>query len=224
MSEKTVYRVAEIFTSINGESLRAGEPAVFVRFAGCNLRCSYCDTAWAIGADAPCREKSGKEIAEYIRKSGIRDVTLTGGEPLLQKNLHTLMEQILEIPGTRIEVETNGAVDIRPYLDLPRVSMTLDYKVPGSGMEDRMFLQNFEIVRSCDTVKFVVSDHRDLERMRCITDRYQLTRKCHVYLSAVFGKIDPKEIVSFMLAHKLNDVRFQLQIHKFIWDPEKRGV
>lgn len=224
MENQMIYHVAELFSSINGEARSAGELAVFVRFVGCNLRCSYCDTAWAIEGNAPFTPMTKEEIVSQVRSTGIHKVTLTGGEPLLQPGLHELMEELLGDEHIELEVETNGAVDISPYLDLPRTSMTLDYKCPSSGMEDKMLLSNFEKVRPQDTVKFVVGSQEDLVRANEIVSQYHLQEKAQVYFSAVFGKIDPKDIVNFMLEHKLNGVRFQLQIHKFIWDPDKRGV
>ncbi len=219
-----VFHVAEHFVSINGEARRAGEPAVFIRLAGCNLRCGYCDTAWAIDRKIQCDDMTAMEILKYIKTTGITNVTVTGGEPLISDNIGKLLEMLTDGTGLNIEVETNGAIDIRPYYGISGVSMTVDYKCPGSGMEKFMFLQNFEEIRECDTVKFVVSDKNDLKRMKEIIYKYDLIKKTKVYVSAVFGRIDPKEIVSFIIDNKLNEVRFQLQIHKFIWNPEKRGV
>ena len=219
------YKVAEIFTSINGESRRAGETAVFVRFTGCNLRCNYCDTLWALEKDAPFTAMSGEEIYDYIRESGIKNVTLTGGEPLIQPGVNELIERLLEDENLRVEIETNGAVDIRPFMKASdRLSFTVDYKCPGSGMESGMVMSNFEAVGPGDTVKFVVSDEADLDKMCEIVNEYHLTEKAAVYVGAVFGRIDPQQIVEYMLKHKMNDVRLQLQMHKFIWAPDERGV
>ena len=220
------FSVVEKFISINGESRRAGELAVFVRFRGCNLRCNYCDTLWACVDTAECEYMSAQEIYEYIKSTGIKNVTLTGGEPMLQKDIKELLKLLGGDKDLRIEVETNGAVLLDEYYRImpENVSFTVDYKCPGSGMEKLMCLRNFEEIRELDTVKFVVSDRNDLDCMVKIIDTYRLTEKCMVYVSAVFGRIDPQEIVEYMTEHKLNDVRLQLQMHKFIWDPDKRGV
>lgn len=219
------YDVVEIFESINGEGMRAGELAVFVRMKDCNLCCSYCDTAWACTGDVPCRQMTEEEICLQILNTGIRNVTLTGGEPLLQENIDILLQRLTAEPSLRIEIETNGSIDISPYRQgmYPPV-FTLDYKLPGSGMEARMYLDNFRRVSAEDTVKFVVSDDRDLERAKEIILTYDLQARCHVIFSAVFGRIEPERIVAFMRNHCLNAVRLQLQLHKIIWDPEQRGV
>ena len=220
------FSVVEKFISINGESRRAGELAVFVRFRGCNLRCNYCDTLWACVDTAECEYMSVQEIYEYIKSTGIKNVTLTGGEPMLQKDIKELLKLLGGDRNLRIEVETNGAVLLDEYYrTVPEnISFTVDYKCPGSGMEKLMCLRNFEEIRELDTVKFVVSDRNDLDCMVKIIDTYRLTEKCTVYVSAVFGRIEPQEIVEYMTEHKLNDVRLQLQMHKFIWDPDKRGA
>ncbi|MCR5083431.1 MAG: putative 7-carboxy-7-deazaguanine synthase QueE [Parasporobacterium sp.] len=234
--------VIEIFKSINGEGMRAGELTTFVRFKGCNLKCAYCDTSWANKKDAECHEMTVKEIANVIEKHQIANVTLTGGEPLLQKDITELVGEItkkklknksFQVPGFRVEIETNGAVSIAE-IDAYRkrkglneqVRLTLDYKLPSSGMEDKMISDNFDRgnLTKRDSVKFVCSDRADLERAVEVIKRYRLTDKCYVIFSPVYGKIDPKEIVEFMKEHKLNGVRIQLQLHKFIWDPDERGV
>ena len=220
----TRYPVAELFASINGESVRAGEPAVFVRFRGCNLACSYCDTKWANRPDCPVRMMTAEEIADYADRAGIADVTLTGGEPLLQKDPDVLISR-LTASGHRVELETNGSVSVEALSRLePRPVFTLDYKLPGSGMESAMLTENYRFLAKEDSVKFVSGSREDLERAAEIIERYRLTEKCSVFISPVFGKIDPADIVAFLLERRMNGVRLQLQLHKFIWDPEKRGV
>lgn len=219
------YKVAEIFSSINGEGRLAGELAVFVRFCGCNLSCSYCDTAWANERNAPFTAMTRQEIYEAIKDTGIRNVTLTGGEPLLQPGIDALLALLAADETLHVEIETNGSMPIAPYADMKnRPSMTLDYKLPGSGMEHGMYLDNYRQVQSIDTVKFVCKSEGDLNRALEIITRYRLTEKCAVYLSPVFGQIAPDRIVDFLKEHRLNGVKLQLQLHKFIWDPEKRGV
>jgi len=218
------FQVAERFVSINGEGQRAGEPAAFVRFSGCNLRCSWCDTLWAV--EEPAREEmTVSEIIQWVESTGIKNVTLTGGEPMLQKDIRELLVRFSGDPFIRVEVETNGAVDLSPYFGISdRISYTVDYKCPGSGMERFMIGHNFKRLRECDTVKFVVTDRFDLMRMFEVIEQYRLTEVCKVYVSPVFGRIDPQEIVEELLQRKANDVRLQLQLHKLIWNPEERGV
>ena len=215
-------QVVEKFLSINGEGWRAGETALFIRFRGCNLRCSYCDTMWANEADCPFEEESPRALADYALQTGIRNVTLTGGEPLLQKDIKELIRLLLE-EGLRVEIETNGAVSIEGF-EGARPVFTMDYKLPSSGYESRMLLKNMAHLRQEDTVKFVSGSRQDLERALEIIRAYDLTKRCHVYFSPVFGAIEPAEIVDFLLEHRLNDVRLQIQMHKVIWDPDKRGV
>ena len=219
------YKIAETFSSINGEGRKAGQLSFFIRFTGCDLNCSYCDTKWANVPDAPFTKMTDTEIIERVLDSGILCVTVTGGEPLIQKDIIPLLDGLLKI-GRCVEIETNGAADIEPVIKMGAVrpSLTMDYKLPSSGMEKKMLLSNFELLDSRDTVKFVSGSREDLERAAEIISRYDLTEICPVYLSPVFGKIDPEDMVNFMLEKKLNGVNLQLQLHKYIWDPEKRGV
>lgn len=219
-------RVAEKFISINGEGTRAGELAVFVRFTGCNLRCSYCDTMWANEPGCPYEEMSPQEICEYVRGTGISNVTLTGGEPLLQKDADELIGRLIRECGVRVEIETNGAVDLLPFVgrDGERPVFTMDYKLPSSGCEAGMIPENFNLLQAQDTVKFVSGSREDLERAGEIIKEYGLLDRCHVYFSPVFGAIEPAEIVEFMLEKKMNKARIQIQMHKVIWDPDARGV
>ena len=230
------YPVAEQFVSINGEGTRAGELAVFIRFKGCNLNCSYCDTQWANRQDTPAVEKTAAELVADVCRTGIDNVTLTGGEPLLQTELAVLIKELLSA-GKSVEIETNGSVgleNVRTQVrhltlteerqSMERLSMTMDYKLAGSGMESFMRLQNFSEIQPQDTVKFVAGSVKDLEKTRRIIQDYGLTEKCHVYISPVFGAIEPADIVEYMKAHQMNGVRMQLQMHKFIWAPDERGV
>ncbi len=220
----TDYPVAEKFVSINGEGTKAGETAVFIRFSGCNLDCSYCDTKWANEKNCPVEYLTSDELAEYANNSHVKNVTITGGEPLLQRSLHELTEKLI-LSGHNVEIESNGSLSISELSKQEnRPTFTLDYKLPSSGMEKMMNTDNFNYLNNNDTVKFVSGSLADLERALDIINEYSLTSKCHVYFSPVFGQIDPAEIVDFMIKHKLNNARIQLQLHKYIWDPEKRGV
>lgn len=219
------YKIAEMFSSINGEGTHAGQLAFFVRFTGCNLNCSYCDTKWANVPNAEYTEMTADEIRSEAQKSGIRNVTVTGGEPLIQPNIVPLLETLCG-DGRYVEIETNGSADVSEVVKIKgeRPALTMDYKLPSSGMESFMRTENFALLEAKDTVKFVSGSLADLERALEIIRKYGLIGKCAVYISPVFGKLKPAEIVDFMLSNKLNGVNVQLQMHKFIWDPNMRGV
>lgn len=219
------YKVVEKFVSINGEGTHAGQLAVFIRFKGCNLRCSYCDTMWANENNAPFTIMTEEDIYNYIMSTGVKNVTLTGGEPLIQQDIVILLDKLAADENIRVEIETNGSVDISPIVSIKkRPSLTLDYKLGGSGMEQHMLTDNYNYIGKEDTVKFVVSSQDDLITAKNVIDTYCLTEKCSVYFSPVFGRIEPADIVDFMIQNKMNGVNMQLQLHKFIWDPNKRGV
>lgn len=219
------FEVVELFESINGEGRFAGELANFVRLKGCNLRCSYCDTAWAYADDVPCQCMTEEEICQRLLRSGIQRVTLTGGEPLASPDIEILLRRLSLEETLFVEVETNGSIPVAPFRRLRRVPMfTFDYKLAGSGMEQSMCPENFREAAACDTVKFVVSDRKDLERAEEIIREYALSERCTVILSPVFTSIEPVEIVEFLRDRRLNHVRLQLQLHKYIWDANQRGV
>ena len=219
-----MFEVVENFVSINGESTRAGELAVFVRFKGCNLHCSYCDTRWANEPDVEFQSMSADEICELVKNTGVKNVTLTGGEPLLQEEIEVLIDRLIA-QGNRVEIETNGSVSLEKFaLMKNRPVFTMDYKLPSSNMEKFMCMENFSFLNEHDTVKFVSGSTADLEKAVEIIEKYSLSEKCHVYISPVFDKIEPSEIVDFMIKKNWNGVRLQLQLHKFIWEPNRRGV
>lgn len=220
-----VFDIAETFVSINGEGTHAGQLAVFVRFCGCNLNCSFCDTTWANKPDVPHTYMTTEEICKIVNKTGVKNVTITGGEPLLRGGMTELLAKLAENPARYIEIETNGSVDLTPFVHIsPSIAFTMDYKLPCSGMEAHMCTDNFALLTKQDTVKFVAGSRADLQRALEIIRQFSLTSRCHVYFSPVFGSIEPVEIVEFMQEHTLNDVTMQLQMHKVIWDPDKRGV
>ncbi|MDE5991950.1 MAG: putative 7-carboxy-7-deazaguanine synthase QueE, partial [Oscillospiraceae bacterium] len=191
----------------------------------CNLNCSYCDTKWANVPNAPYTEMTAEEILSEVKKSGIKNVTVTGGEPLIQQEIIPLLETLCG-DGRYVEIETNGSADVSEVLKIKenRPALTMDYKLPSSGMESHMRTENFAVLEKKDTVKFVAGSRADLERALEIIREFRLIEKCSVYISPVFGKLKPAEIVDFMLANTLNGVNVQLQMHKFIWDPNMRGV
>ena len=218
------YKVAEIFTSINGEGMYAGRLAVFVRFCGCSLWCSYCDTMWA-NEECEYRLMSEEDIVDEVIRSGVKNVTLTGGEPLLQKDVDIVINKLLAEKDLTVEIETNGSVDISRFIDgEKRPVFTLDYKLEGSGMEQYMNTDNYRYLCDRDTVKFVVSNEKDLYKTYDICKKYSLGEKCNIIISPVFGRINPDDIVQFMKDRLFNEARLGLQIHKIIWDPDKRGV
>lgn len=219
------YKVVEIFESINGEGKKAGQLALFIRFQKCNLNCSYCDTKWANSDDSPYTLMNLEELYKKVVESGIKNVTITGGEPLLQENIEIFLKKLAENPEINVEIETNGSINLKRFGEIKNApSFTMDYKLPESNMEKFMDLENFKYLKEKDTVKFVVSNIDDLERAREIIEKYSLVEKCAVYISPVFGKIELSSMVDFMKKYKINGVNMQLQIHKIIWDPETKGV
>ena len=215
-------QVIEKFVSINGEGLKQGELALFIRFANCNLRCSYCDTKYSF--DNPKYSiESVDEIVKYAKSKNVKNITLTGGEPLIQEDIKELMIK-LSNNNFNIEIETNGSVSIKKFLDIPNVSFTLDYKLPISLMEKKMDFDNYQYVSKKDSVKFVCGSLNDMERAYEVITKYNLTQKTNCLFSPVFGLIDLKNMVQFLIDKNLNGVRLCLQIHKIIWDPNERGV
>lgn len=217
------YEVCEKFVSINGEGRRAGQLAVFVRFKGCNLACSYCDTSWANVSNAEAEIMTAEEICGYVKSTEITNVTLTGGEPLLRSGMGRLLK-MLKAQGNSVEIETNGAVKLDGYCmpDIRPDCFTMDYKLPSSGMESKMILSNFKLLSQDDCIKFVAGSGRDLDRALEIINEFRPV--CHIYLSPVFGKISPRKMVEFMTENRLNGVNLQIQMHKVIWKPDERGV
>ncbi len=215
-------RVIEKFISINGEGLRQGELALFIRFANCNLRCSYCDTKYSF--DHPVYTiESIEELVNYAKCQNVKNITLTGGEPLIQEGINELI-MALRKEGFRVEIETNGSVDIKNFYNDELVSYTLDYKLPTSLMESKMNLDNYKYISKKDSVKFVCGSIEDLCKAKSIILKYDLQNKTNCLLSPVFNMINLEDMVNFLIDNNLNDVRLCLQIHKIIWDPNKRGV
>ena len=210
-------KVVEIFKSIDGEGIRVGYPVTFIRLAGCNLRCNYCDTKYSY-EDEKFTEMTPQEIYIKVYKLGGKRITLTGGEPLIHKDVKVLVDLLIQ-KGYEVNIETNGSVDITLFLDKHTI-ITMDYKCASSDMEDKMLLDNISKLRKPDVLKFVVSDDNDLDTVQRI---YQNT-KATVYISPVFGRIEPKQIVEYMLEHNMENCRVQVQLHKIIWNPEERGV
>jgi 7-carboxy-7-deazaguanine synthase len=210
--------VNEIYFSIQGESSWAGLPCVFVRLTFCDLRCTYCDTAYAFYEG---EKKTLPQIVSAVSEFNCPLVELTGGEPLLQKNVLPLMSALADAAKT-VLLETSGAHDIS-FVD-PRVHRIMDLKTPGSSECERNLWSNIAHLTQRDEVKFVIGSREDYEWSRDKVREHNLPARCHAVLfSPVFGRIEPREIVDWILADAL-DVRFQLQLHKFIWSPQTRGV
>jgi 7-carboxy-7-deazaguanine synthase len=215
--EKTLT-INEIYHSIQGESTWAGEPCVFVRLTFCDLRCTYCDTEYAFYEGT---KQALGQIATAVAAFQCPLVEITGGEPLLQKNVLPLMTMLADA-GQTVLLETSGAHDISS-VD-PRVHRIMDLKTPGSGECERNLFSNIEHLTARDEVKFVIGSREDYEWSREQVQGHGLVKRCRAVLfSPIFGRIDPHEIVEWILADRLQ-VRFQLQMHKFIWTPTKRGV
>ena len=203
-------RITEIFHSIQGEADSVGWPTVFVRLTGCPLRCGYCDTAYAFhggewwGID---------EVLAEVAKHGAKHVTVTGGEPLAQKNCLTLLTRLCDA-GHSVSIETSGALPIAP-LD-PRVVRVMDLKTPGSGEMDRNLLDNILELRGSDQVKFVICDRADYEWARAVTAEHKLAERCQVLFSPSHEQVHPKDLAEWILADHL-PVRLQVQLHKYLW-------
>ena len=213
--------VNEIFGSIDGEGIRTGELATFIRLTGCNLRCRYCDTVYSFNEG---NLMTIENIINKVKEIGYKNITLTGGEPLLQKNSIKLIDKLIE-EGFNVNIETNGAIDITPLLD-KNVIITLDYKTISSNMNNQMILSNLEKLRQNDVLKFVCNKE-DLEDIKRVLKQYNI--KSYIYLSPIYKEIEPCELVEFLkLLHKeqinTNKIRIQVQLHKIIWNPNMRGV
>lgn len=210
--------VNEIFHSVQGESSYAGRPCVFVRLTACDLRCSWCDTPYAFfeGTKRPLQD-----VLDEVDRFECSLVEVTGGEPLLQEDVYPLMKGLLE-RGKRVLLETGGHRSTERVP--PQVVTILDVKCPGSGEAQRMEWANLDRLRPHDEVKFVVKDRVDYEYARDVIAQHELTdRVAAVHVSPVHGVMDPRTLSEWILADKL-PVRLQLQLHKYIWEPDTRGV
>jgi 7-carboxy-7-deazaguanine synthase len=210
--------INEIFYSIQGESTYAGRPCVFVRLTACDLRCSWCDTAYAFHEGG---KRSLDDVLAEVNGHGCTLVEVTGGEPLLQEEVYPLMQALLA-NGRTVLLETGGHRSTERVP--PAVVTILDVKCPGSGEAHRNDWSNLERLRPQDEVKFVIKDRVDYEYARDVVRTHALeTRAAAVLFSPVHGVLDPKQLSEWVLAHRLG-VRVQLQLHKYIWDPAMRGV
>ncbi len=210
-------KIAEIFTSIQGESTFSGLPCTFIRAVGCNLRCRYCDTPYALEGG---EELQVEQILNRVGESGISLVEITGGEPLLQEECYVLITLLLE-EGYTVLLETNGSLSLEKVVS--RVIKIVDIKCPGSGMSAKMDFSNVKHLNEKDEVKFVISDKDDFNWAKGIINKYSLIEKCKVLLSPVVSRLEAREIAGWILEDKLQ-VRLQLQLHRCIWPERERGV
>ncbi len=213
-----MLKINEIFHSIQGESTKAGLPCVFVRLTYCNIRCVYCDTEYAFyeGVD-----RSIDDIVDEVKSFNCKLVEITGGEPLVQENVHNLIKELCDL-GYEVLIETGGSLPIE-NID-KRVKVIMDLKTPYSRMEKKNRYENIQHLKSTDEVKFVIGSRKDYEWVKDIILTYDLLNKVEqVLLSPVFDKVENIQLAEWILQDKLN-VRFQLQMHKYIWHPETRGV
>ena len=217
MTTSETLQITEIFHSIQGESTRVGQPCVFVRLTGCPLRCTWCDTDYAFQGG---ETMSLETILERVQAYGCPLVEVTGGEPLHQPTALVLLKKLCDA-SFQTMIETSGTFDISAIDS--RVSIIMDVKCPGSGMTDRMRWANIEHLSPKDEVKFVLKDQADYEWARDTVTRYRLGDRCTVLFSPVFGSLDLQPLAQWILSDRL-PVRFQVQLHKLIWDPETRGV
>lgn len=217
-NEKNIMlKVNEIYHSIQGESSKSGLPCVFVRLTYCNLRCAYCDTEYAFydGED-----KSIEEIINEVKKYNCKLVEVTGGEPLVQKECLDLMKRLCD-EGFDVMLETGGSLPIKDIDE--RVQIIMDLKCPSSKMEKKNLYENINFLKPKDELKFVIGNREDYDWSKEIISKYDLKTKSEILFSVVFGELEPVILVNWIIEDKL-DVRYQLQMHKYIWHPETKGV
>ena len=211
--ERDTLLITEIFLSLQGESRSVGWPTTFIRLTGCPLRCHYCDTEYAF--------QGGERITidtvlQQVANNGVRHVTVTGGEPLVQKEVYPLMKQLCDV-GYKVSVETGGMVDISEVDS--RVERVVDLKTPASGEVEQNHWDNLNRLTKQDQLKVVIQGRADYEWFLPILKQHQLDQRCEVLLSPVQGVLEPSLLAEWILQDKLN-VRFQLQLHKILWGNE----
>jgi 7-carboxy-7-deazaguanine synthase len=217
MNKDITLQISEIFVSLQGESTYAGIPCSFVRLAGCDLHCAWCDTAYA---REPEREMTIQAIVDEVRQFDTRLVLVTGGEPLLQEGCLDLLTCLCD-EGYIVLLETGGHRDIS-RID-PRVIKVLDIKCPSSGELEKNRYANVDWLRATDEIKFVIADRNDYDWAKATVQRLYLSGRCKVLFSPVRERLEPHILAEWMVADRL-PVRFQLQLHKVLWPDRKRGV
>ncbi len=213
-----MLKINEIYHSIQGESTSAGRPCVFVRLTYCNLRCTYCDTEYAFYEG---KEMTVQQVIDEVEKYNCKLVEITGGEPLVQMDeCLDLMKTLCEL-GYEVMIETGGSLSIKDIDH--RVKIIMDLKCPSSGMEKKNLYENLKYLKLTDELKFVIGNREDYEWSLEKIRHYNLRGKCIILFSVVFGELEPVQLINWILEDKL-DVRFQLQMHKYIWHPQTKGV
>jgi 7-carboxy-7-deazaguanine synthase len=210
-------KINEIFYSIQGESSFAGLPCVFIRFTYCNLRCTYCDTEYAFYDG---NELTIDEIIKQVEKFDCHLVEITGGEPLIQENIQTLIQELFS-HNYEVLIETGGHVDIE-QVD-KRVKIIMDIKCPSSGESEKNLWSNLDKLQPSTELKFVMGDKNDFEWAISIIHKYKLKQNNTILFSPVFGKLNNEKLANWILDSKL-PIKMQIQMHKYIWDPDKRSV
>lgn len=204
-------KINERFVSVQGEGLNTGLPTIFIRISGCNLRCIYCDTTYSYHEG---NEMSVNEIMQEIESYSIKRVCITGGEPLLQKDIHELLEKLRDY---EVSIETNGSVDIS---DLPRdIMISMDIKCPSSGESEKMLIENIKYLKPADQTKFILKDNDDYMFAKRFISSHEVPNP----IFTPVGGVDAKQLVEKIIKDKI-EVRVGLQIHKIIWSPDQRGV
>lgn len=211
--------IYETFSSIQGESTHAGRLCFFIRLAGCNLRCSYCDTRKAQSSSSG-KPRTLDELVRAAEQSGLRLVEITGGEPMLQPAVTELCRRLLE-RGFEVLMETNGSVELAA---VPRgVRRIIDWKTPFSGESEKMLDSNFLNLRPGDEIKFVIAGRNDYNAALDVIRRFRIAEHATILFAPVFGEIEPRTLVEWMLADRV-PARLNLQLHKVIWSPDAEGV
>mgnify|MGYP000267572663 CR=1 FL=1 len=210
-------KINEIYHSIQGESSYMGKPCIFIRLTYCNLRCTYCDSEYTFHEG---NDMSIDEILDEIKKYPCKLVEVTGGEPLFQKNCINLLKKLVDLKYD-VLLETSGSLSIK---DVPKeVINIIDFKCPSSNMKKKNYWENIQFIKPKDEVKFVIGNKEDYKWAKKKIDKYNLLNICTVLMSPTYKKIEPKTITKWILDDSL-DVRFQIQLHKYIWPASMRGV
>jgi 7-carboxy-7-deazaguanine synthase len=209
-------RITEIFHSLQGEARDVGRPTVFVRLTGCPLRCVWCDTTYSFHGG---KWRDIDAILDEVKSYGAKHVCVTGGEPLSQKRCIDLLQKLCDA-GYDVSLETSGAIDVSD-VDV-RVSRVVDVKAPGSGEVERNLWSNLDVLTARDQIKFVLADRADYDWARAVIAQRDLSKRCDILLSPVYGKLEPRDLAAWILADRL-PVRMQIQLHKVLWG-EKPGT
>ena len=204
-------RVTEIFYSIQGESTKTGLPTIFIRLTGCPLRCIYCDTEYAFTGGENLKIS---EIMQTIKSSPSQQICITGGEPLAQPNVHILMNELAQLDYD-ISLETSGYIDVSNVN--PKVKIIMDIKTPESKELDKNNWDNINLLKNEDEVKFVICNRNDYEWSKEIMEKYMIYEQCNVLMSPVADLMEPRTLAEWILEDSL-PVRFQIQLHKILWD------